>query len=63
MHATRRRALFQAPGRRAWTLDPPAWWRPERSVDELIAERLWKEELQRQWEIEPLPDVRELRGW
>lgn len=63
MHATRRRALFQAPGQRAWTLDPPAWWQPEPSVDELIAERLWNEELKRQWESEPLPDVRELRGW
>lgn len=28
MRATRRRALFLAPERRAWTLSPPPWWTP-----------------------------------
>jgi hypothetical protein len=29
MHSARRRALFEPPEQRAWTLDPPPWWRGE----------------------------------
>lgn len=63
MLATRRRALFRPPGERAWTLEPPGWWQPVPTLDERIAERAWQEELRTQWESQPLPDVRELRGW
>ncbi|HSJ20116.1 MAG TPA: hypothetical protein VK964_06050 [Nocardioidaceae bacterium] len=56
MHATRRRARFLSPGDRAWTVDPPGWWKPESTLDEVIAEDLWREELRRQWEAEGASD-------
>lgn len=56
MHATRRRARFLRPDDRAWTIDPPRWWKPESTLDEVIAEDLWREELRRQWEIEAAPE-------
>jgi hypothetical protein len=62
MQATRARAPFQHPDARAWTLKPPPWWRPEPSLDQLIAEREWQDELRRQWDAEPLPDVRHLHN-
>lgn len=63
MLATRRRALFHPPPGRAWTTDPPPWWTPEPSLEQRMAERLWQEELHRQWRTEELPDVKELGGW
>ena len=63
MLATRRRAFFRPPAERAWTADPPAWWTPDPSLEHRIAERLWHEELHRQWATEELPDVKELGGW
>lgn len=63
MLATRRRAFFRPPAERAWTTAPPAWWTPDPSLEERIAERLWQEELHRQWATEELPDVKELGGW
>jgi hypothetical protein len=55
MQATRDRALFQTARDRAWTLDPPAWWEPEPTLDELIAERVWQAERRRLWDAESLP--------
>ena len=33
MHAARARARWEAPDRRSWTVEPPAWWRQTHSVD------------------------------
>lgn len=63
MHSTRSRARFDPPDRRDWTIDPPAWWEPEPSLDERIALRQWRSHLHTQWAEEELPDVRTLRGW
>lgn len=63
MHSTRSRARFEPPDRRRWTIEPPAWWEPEPSLDDRIALRLWQEQLRAEWAEEELPDVRTLRGW
>lgn len=34
MHAARRRAHWEEPERRRWTLDPPSWWIPTTTVAE-----------------------------
>jgi hypothetical protein len=33
MHRARRRARFDPPEKRLWTLRPPSWWRPEEDLD------------------------------
>lgn len=45
MLSTRQRSRFLAPESRPWTLEPPAWWRPQESLDDYlmrigVAERL-----------------------
>lgn len=57
MLATRHRALFQRPDHRAWTIYPPAWWKTEPTLDELIAERVWHEEVRRLSDPESGSDV------
>ncbi|WP_235736510.1 hypothetical protein [Nocardioides alcanivorans] len=34
LRAARKRARFEAPGRRAWTLEKPHWWVPRETVEE-----------------------------
>lgn len=36
LHAARRRAPWLAESQRPWTLDPPPWWEPERTLDERL---------------------------
>jgi hypothetical protein len=35
--AAHARSLFLDPGQRSWTLEPPAWWPPEPTLDEQLA--------------------------
>jgi hypothetical protein len=56
MQSTRQRARFESPCDRVWTVDPPAWWKPEPTLDEVIAENLWRDEVRRHWESESAPD-------
>jgi hypothetical protein len=34
IHAARRRAKWEAESQRAWTIEPPPWWRETRTVDQ-----------------------------
>ena len=52
MLAARRRARFLPRDRRLWTLQPPPWWEPEPTLDEILARRALDEELRLSWTAE-----------
>jgi len=63
MLATRRRALFLPAERRLWTIDPPDWWQPEPTLDQILTERTFTEQLHAQWDLEGAPQIGSTPGW
>jgi hypothetical protein len=52
MVVTRRRARFEDPAVRRWTLRPPGWWEPVPDLDAVLDEQDARRELYTSWEAE-----------
>jgi len=63
MLATRKRALFMPVEGRLWTIEPPHWWHPEPTLDEILTERAFTEQLHAEWERESEQDLEQNLGW
>ena len=60
MESSRARAGWLRDGERRWTIDPPARWRQEPSLDVVLARRDLNEQMHRQIERDGEPDPRDL---
>jgi hypothetical protein len=50
MHSARSRARWLSPAERPWTIEPPAGWEPEQSLDEFLEHQAWVAGLNSRWE-------------